>query len=452
MANILIANRGEIACRIIRAAQALGHRALAVHSEADAQALHVEMADDARAIGPAKPAESYLKADVVLAAGAEMGADAVHPGYGFLAENAGFAAAVGQAGLRWIGPSGDSIRDMGDKQRARDLAVAAGVPVVPGSPRLGPDDPIDADALLRDTGLPVLVKATAGGGGIGMRRVDDAGQLLDAIAATQKLAGGSFGDATVYVEKLVSPARHIEIQVFGFGDGRAVHLFERECSIQRRFQKIVEESPAPGLKPETRAAMASAAVRLAEACNYEGAGTVEFIVGPDQDFYFLEMNTRIQVEHPVTEMITGVDLVQAQIRHALGEDISAELAQDKIAASGHAIEARVYAERPEMNFLPSPGAIAAFDAPGAADGLRIDAGVRAGDQVTIHYDPTLAKVIAHGADRDAALDRLDGALAGFGVEGVSTNIAFLRRLLEHPAFRDGDVSTGFVTDHIDALK
>ncbi|MEZ5666286.1 MAG: biotin carboxylase N-terminal domain-containing protein [Alphaproteobacteria bacterium] len=452
MKRILVANRGEIACRVIRAAHALGIEAVAVHSEADADAMHVAAADHAVAIGPAKAAESYLKAEAVLAAARDSGADAVHPGYGFLAENERFAEAVGKAGLTWIGPRPTTIADMGDKERARMLAHGAGVPVLPGSARFAEGDLDGLEHWGRTIGFPLLVKASAGGGGIGMRRVDDPAQLAEVVAATQAMAAKAFGDGTIYLEKLVAPARHIEIQIFGFGDGNAVHLFERECSIQRRFQKIVEESPAPGLKPEVRAAMAEAALRLATQERYRGAGTVEFVVGPDQDWYFLEMNTRIQVEHPVTEMLTGVDLVQAQIRLARGDDLADEMAQGRIAASGHAVEARIYAEKPAMNFMPSPGPLTVLRFPEPGADLRIDTGVREGDQVTFHYDPMIAKMVAHGPTRDAALDRLRTALEATTIEGLSTNTAFCARLMDHPAFRAGTIHTGFVAAHLDALK
>jgi 3-methylcrotonyl-CoA carboxylase alpha subunit len=451
MKRILVANRGEIACRVIRAAHALGLEAVAVYSVADAKAMHVAMADQAVAIGPAKASESYLKADAVLAAARFSRADAVHPGYGFLAENAAFARAVTDAGLTWIGPTPQSIDDMGDKECARRLAYAAGVPILPGSSRFGVGDLLGMEGWGTMMGFPLLVKASAGGGGIGMRRVASPDTLVEVVEATQAMAAKAFGDGTIYLEQLVDPARHVEIQVFGFGDGRAVHLFERECSIQRRFQKIVEESPAPGLAPAVRDAMAEAAVRLAEEARYCGAGTVEFVVAADQRYYFLEMNTRIQVEHPVTEMLTGIDLVQAQIRLARGDDLSAEFAQDRIRASGHAIEARICAEKPAMNFLPSPGPLTMLSWPETGPDLRIDTGVRQGEQVTFHYDPMIAKVIARGPDRDTALDRLRDALAACTIEGLSTNIAFTAKLMDHPDFRAGRISTGFVAEHLKAL-
>ncbi|MFC3229465.1 acetyl/propionyl/methylcrotonyl-CoA carboxylase subunit alpha [Marinibaculum pumilum] len=450
MKKVLIANRGEIACRVMRSCRDLGLATVAVHSEADAAAMHVAEADQAVAIGPAKAAESYLVAEKILAAAKETGADAIHPGYGFLAENERFAEAVEKAGLVWIGPRPKTIADMGDKERARALAHAAGVPILPGSARFAPGDNDGLAEAGREVGYPLLVKAAAGGGGIGMRKVDAPDDLEKVVASTQELAAKAFGDGTVYLEHFVSPARHVEIQVFGFGDGRAVHVFERDCSVQRRYQKIVEESPAPGLSDKTRMAMADAAAALARSERYRGAGTVEFVVGPDEGFYFLEMNTRIQVEHPVTEMLTGLDLVAMQIRLAAGEHM-ADVTQDSITATGAAVEARIYAERPEKNFLPSPGPLKRFAAPEAAADLRIDTGVREGDQITFYYDPMIAKVVAHGADRNAAIDRLDAALAAFEVDGVGTNIAFLRRLLAHPEFRAGGVSTGFVGERIKEL-
>jgi 3-methylcrotonyl-CoA carboxylase alpha subunit len=446
MRKLLIANRGEIACRIIRSARALGLATVAVYSDADKDSLHVETADEAVAIGPAAAKESYLVGAKIIAAAQATGADAIHPGYGFLAENAAFARAVMAAGITWIGPSPQCIDDMGDKERARLLAKAAGVPIVAGSARFMPDN-LHGLAEAGDTvGFPLLVKAAAGGGGIGMRRVDAPADLSASVGATQTLAGKAFGDPTVYLERLIDPARHIEVQVFGFGDGRAIHLFERDCSIQRRFQKIIEESPAPGLEPKTRAAMAEAAVSLARQERYAGAGTIEFVVDRDGNFFFLEMNTRIQVEHPVTEMVTGVDLVALQIRLARGDDLSA-VTQDTVTAQGCAIECRIYAENPARGFMPSPGPLNIFVPPPADGSLRIDTGFRQGDKITFHYDPMITKLIAHGATRDAAIERLEAALDGFQVEGVTTNISFSKRLLRHPAFGAGLVFTGFVAQH-----
>jgi 3-methylcrotonyl-CoA carboxylase alpha subunit len=451
MRTVLIANRGEIACRIIRSCKALGLGTVAIHSEADARALHVELADAAYPVGPAPAKQSYLSVPAILAAAEASGADAVHPGYGFLAENSGFARAVANAGLTWIGPDPDSIDDMGDKERARLLARAAGVPVLPGSARFAARELQGLDAAAREVGFPLLVKASAGGGGIGMRRVDGPQDLSKVAEATQTLAEKSFGDGAIYLERLVPKARHIEIQVFGFGDGRAVHLFERECSIQRRFQKIVEETPAPRLDPATVATMGEAAVALCRQERYRGAGTVEFVVDAETGaFYFLEMNTRIQVEHPVTEMTTGLDLVALQIRLAAGETLE-ELTHDAIRRTGHAIECRLYAENPAMNFLPSPGTLKQFRLPPPDRGLRIDSGVREGDAITFHYDPMIAKLIAWAESRDAAIARMRACLGELKVEGVATNAAFLARVLGHPAFRAGDVHTGFVAEHGDAL-
>ncbi|MCL4674491.1 MAG: ATP-grasp domain-containing protein [Pararhodobacter sp.] len=449
MKRVLVANRGEIACRVIRAAHGLGLQAVAVYSDADADALHVAMADAAVRLGPAPAAESYLRSDAVLAAARQSGADAVHPGYGFLAENAAFARAVIDAGLLWIGPHPDTIDDMGDKQRARRLATAAGVPVLPGSDRFAPGELDGLDAAAEAVGYPLLVKAAAGGGGIGMRRVDGPDALRKAVETTQTMAARAFGDGSVYLERFVSRARHVEIQVFGFGDGRAVHLFERDCSLQRRFQKIIEESPAPGLAAQTRERMAESARALTAAERYSGAGTVEFVTDADTgEFFFLEMNTRIQVEHPVTEMITGTDLVALQLRLAAGEDLHAELSS--VAQRGASVECRLYAENPARNFLPSPGTLAVFDLPDMAD-VRVETGFRQGDAVTPYYDPMIAKIIAWGPDRDAALDRARLALEALQVEGPKTNREFLIRVLDDPAFRAGEVWTGFVDTRLKSL-
>jgi len=451
MQKVLVANRGEIACRVMRSCRTLGLKSVAVYSEADAKALHVSQADEAQAIGPAPAKQSYLVVDNILAAAKASGADAVHPGYGFLAENSDFAKAVERGGLTWIGPTPDSIDDMGDKERARLLARAAGVPILPGSARFAPGDLAGLDDAARAVGFPLLVKASAGGGGIGMRRVDKAEDLAKTVEATQALAEKSFGDGTIYLERLMAKARHVEIQVFGFGDGRAVHMYERECSVQRRFQKIIEEAPSPGITAETRAAMADAAVALVRQERYRGAGTIEFVVDAESGaYYFLEMNTRIQVEHPVTEMTTGLDLVALQIRLARGDDLSS-LTQESIRPRGHSIECRLYAENPAMNFLPSPGLLKRFQLPNGIEGLRIDTGVREGDQITFHYDPMIAKIVSHGGDRSEAIARMLAALGGVQVEGVKTNAAFLARVIDHPAFRAGDTHTGFVTEHGAAL-
>ena len=445
--KILIANRGEIACRVMRSARALGARTVAVYSDADRESLHVATADEAVHIGPSKAAESYLNIDALLAAAAATGATAVHPGYGFLAENANFASRVLAAGLVWIGPTPAQIEAMGDKARARALAEAAGVPIVPGSARFPTGELAGLEAAAVQVGYPLLVKASAGGGGIGMRLVEDPAQLLKTAEATQTMAARSFGDGTVFLERYIPRARHVEIQVFGFGDGRAVHVYERDCSIQRRFQKVIEEAPAPGLPASVRQQMAEAAARLAASQHYQGAGTVEFIVNAETfEFFFLEMNTRIQVEHPVTECITGLDLVGLQLRLAAGEAL-ADITQAGIAVNGHAVECRLYAENPAKMFLPSPGKLTTFALPAAGDGVRIDTGVREGDTITPYYDPMVAKLICHGATREEALAKMAAVLAETQVEGIFTNVQFLRRVVAHPAFAQGDVFTGFIETH-----
>ncbi|WP_225769884.1 acetyl/propionyl/methylcrotonyl-CoA carboxylase subunit alpha [Inquilinus sp. Marseille-Q2685] len=450
MKTLLIANRGEIACRIIRSARALGLATVAVHSDADARALHVALADRAVHIGPSKPAESYLKIDAIIEAARASGADAVHPGYGFLAENESFARAVAEAGLTWVGPTPESIEAMGDKARARALAEAAGVPVLPGSRRFAEGDLEGIEAAGDAVGYPLLVKASAGGGGIGMRVVEVPADLRKIAESTQGMAARSFGDGAVFLERYVRNARHVEVQVFGFGDGRAVHLFERECSVQRRFQKIVEESPSPGISAATRGRMTAAAVALAEAVRYRGAGTMEFVVDADsEEFFFLEMNTRIQVEHPVTEAVTGLDLVALQLRLAAGEELS--LRQEDIRQQGHAIECRLYAENPAKMFLPQPGTLARLALPEGMEGIRVDTGVRQGDAVTPFYDPMIAKIIAHGPDRAAAIDRMLAALGRVEVEGLVANAPFLARTGGHPAFRAGRTTTSFVDTHKAAL-
>ena len=451
MKKILIANRGEIACRIIRAAKALRLETVAVYSDADEHARHVSLADTAIRVGPSKASESYLVIETIVAAAIASGADAVHPGYGFLAENPDFARRVADAGLIFIGPTPAQIEAMGDKERARRLASAVGLTVVPGSARFAPGELNGLSTAASDIGYPLLVKASAGGGGIGMRLVDDPTQLLKVAEATQTMAARSFGDGTIFLERFVPKARHVEIQIFGFGDGRAVHFFERDCSVQRRFQKVIEESPAPGLPATVRARMAAAAVALARSQQYRGAGTVEFIVDAASfEFFFLEMNTRIQVEHPVTEMVTGHDLVVLQLRLAGGDSL-AGLTQDVLAARGHAIECRIYAENPAKTFLPSPGKLNTFVMPPPSAHVRIDTGVREGDTITAYYDPMIAKLICWGETRGAALETLDTALAATRIEGISNNVEFLRRVVTHPAFVAGDVFTGFIEAHKQAL-
>jgi 3-methylcrotonyl-CoA carboxylase alpha subunit len=445
--TVLVANRGEIACRVLRSAAELGLRTVAVFSEADAGARHVAMADQSIAIGGAKPIDSYLRVPAILQAAREAGADAVHPGYGFLAENAAFAQAVEDAGLVWIGPAPKTIEDMGDKERARLLAKAADVPVLPGSARFAPGELDGLEEAADSVGYPLLVKASAGGGGIGMRLVERADDLRKTVEVTQGLAARSFGDGTVFLERFVRNARHVEMQVFGFGDGHAVHCFERECSVQRRFQKLVEESASPGLTPRTRAAMAEAAVALARQERYRSAGTIEFVLDDDSGaFYFLEMNTRIQVEHPVTELVTGLDLVSMQLRLAMGEHLAAAVTQDSVHHSGHAIEVRICAENPARMFLPSPGRITRLALP-EGDGVRVDTGVREGDTVTPYYDSMIAKVIVSAPNRAAAIERMLAALDTTTIEGITTNVAFLSRVVNHAAFRAGRTLTSFVETH-----
>jgi len=448
--KLLIANRGEIACRIIRAAKKIGMPTVAVYSKADEAALHVLAADEAKFIGGPQARESYLNQDAVLQAARETGATLVHPGYGFLAENADFARRCAEAGLVFVGPKPNTISAMGDKHKAREIAVAAGVPVLPGSGKLS----ADANEILavgEKLGFPLLVKAAAGGGGIGMRLVEKAEDLVGAVTATSGLASRAFGDGAVYCERFVRTARHVEVQVFGFGDGRAVHLFDRDCSIQRRHQKVIEEALAPGLPPATRQEMARVSVALAASCKYDGAGTIEFLYDQDRnEFYFLEMNTRIQVEHGVTELITGVDLVRAQLEHGMGRNVSAALAQDSIRPDGWAVEGRVYAEDPARKFLPSPGKISHLSIPDLA-GVRIDTGLASGSIVPPFYDPMVMKVMAHASTRSEAIRLLDAALAQIEIVGITTNKDYLRTTISHPEFVAGRLSTGFLTVHNDSL-
>ncbi|WP_327702939.1 acetyl-CoA carboxylase biotin carboxylase subunit [Streptomyces decoyicus] len=440
--TVLIANRGEIAVRVIRTLRALGIRSVAVFSDADADARHVREADTAVRIGPAPAAESYLSVERLLDAAARTGAQAVHPGYGFLAENAAFARACADAGLVFIGPSAEAIELMGDKIRAKETVREAGVPVVPGSSGSGLDDGQLA-AAAREIGMPVLLKPSAGGGGKGMRLVRDEALLADEIASARREARSSFGDDTLLVERWIDRPRHIEIQVLADGHGNVIHLGERECSLQRRHQKVIEEAPSVLLDEATRAAMGEAAVQAARSCGYRGAGTVEFIV-PGKDpasYFFMEMNTRLQVEHPVTELITGLDLVEWQLRVAAGEHLP--FAQEDITLTGHAIEARICAEDPARDFLPTGGTVLALHEV-QGDGLRTDSGLSQGVEVGSRYDPMLSKVIAHGPDRASALRRLRAALAETVTLGVTTNAGFLRRLLAHPDVVSGELDTGLV--------
>jgi 3-methylcrotonyl-CoA carboxylase alpha subunit len=448
--KVLIANRGEIACRIIRSCRKLGMRTAAIFSDADSESMHVHLADEAHRLGPAPARDSYLKADAIVDIARQTGSRYIHPGYGFLAENAGFARAVEEAGLVWVGPSPSTIDNMGDKERAREIAIATGVPVLPGSRRFLPGALHGVEAAGEAVGYPLLVKAAAGGGGIGMRQVRTPAELTQEVKTTQAMAERSFGDGTIYLERFVAAARHIEIQVFGFGDGRAVHLFERECSIQRRFQKIIEESPAPDLPEATRRHLAEAAVALCQHESYRGAGTLEFVVDASTfEGYFIEMNTRIQVEHPVTEMITGSDLVEMQLNLALGNHQT--LDQSAIQRRGHAIECRLYAENPDRNFLPSPGTLRVLELPPASDGRRVDSGYRTGDTITPYYDPMIAKLISHGSDRLDAIEIMQDMLAKTRVEGVKCNLDFLASIMRDDAFRAGAITTNFVQDRRAAL-
>jgi acetyl-CoA carboxylase, biotin carboxylase subunit len=438
--SLLVANRGEIARRVLRTASRMRLRTIAVHSEADGDLPFVHEADDAVLLGPAPPAQSYLDVARVLEAAARSGADAIHPGYGFLAENAEFAQAVIDAGLVWVGPSPDAIAAMGDKISARNRMTAAGVPVAPGTP-----EPLtDADAAVdaaRSLGYPLMVKAAAGGGGIGMGVAYDDEQLRSSFETARSRAERFFSSPAILLERYVEHARHVEVQVLGLADGSVVALGERDCSVQRRHQKVAEETPSPGVSEELRVRMLAGAIRAAEAVGYRNAGTVECLVDPKaQEYVFLEMNTRLQVEHPVTELVTGVDLVEEQLRIAAGDEPSRDLTA--VRPSGHAIELRVYAEDPKR-FLPSPGTITAWEEPAGA-GVRVDAGYTAGNTVTPFYDPLLAKLCVHGADRDAALERAADAVASFVIEGLKTNLPFFDELLADPSFVSGSYDTGLI--------
>ncbi len=443
--KILIANRGEIACRVIATARRMGVATVAVYSDADATARHVQLADEAWPIGPAPARDSYLRGDTILDVARRSGAQAVHPGYGFLSENAGFAAACAEAGIVFIGPPAAAIRAMGSKAAAKALMAEAGVPLVPGYH--GADqDPALLHAEAARIGFPVLIKASAGGGGKGMRVVTDAGAFAAALDGAKREAAASFGDERVLVERYLTAPRHIEIQVFADTHGNAISLFERDCSVQRRHQKVLEEAPAPGMDPARRQAMGDAAVAAARAVGYVGAGTVEFIAEAGE-FYFMEMNTRLQVEHPVTEAITGLDLVEWQLRVAAGEKLPT-LAPT---ITGHAIEARIYAEDPARDFLPSVGTLLHLRQPTERQGVRVDTGVRQGDAISPNYDPMIAKLIVHGADRPDALRRLSAALAEYEVVGVQTNLGLLRAVASHPVFGSGVFDTGFIASHPEVL-
>ncbi len=449
--KVLVANRGEIAIRVMRTCRERGIATVAVYSDADRNALHVRLADEAVRVGEAPSAASYLLGERILEAARATGADAVHPGYGFLSENAAFAEACAEAGIVFIGPPPEAIRQMGDKTAARTLMQAAGVPMAPGTTD-AIADPAEAERIANEIGYPVLVKAAAGGGGKGMRVVERAEDFRAGFERATSEATSAFGDGRVYVEKYLVGPRHVEMQVLADGHGNAVHLFERECSIQRRHQKVVEEAPSVVLTPAMREAMGEAAVTATQACGYVGAGTVEFLVdvpGPDgvRPFYFLEMNTRLQVEHAVTEAITGLDLVGEQIRIAEGEALG--YAQADVVAHGHAIECRVYAEDVVAGFLPAPGPLVRHRLPGGP-GVRVDAGIEEGDTVPVYYDPMISKLITWALTRDAAIARMDRALAEYDIAGVPTTIPFCRLVMQNAAFRSGDFDTGFVTREFDA--
>ena len=449
--RILIANRGEIAVRVVRACRELGIESVAVYSDADKRSLHVALADRAVHIGPAPAAESYLSIDAIMAAARSSGADAIHPGYGFLSENHDFAAACAAVGLTFIGPPAGVIATMGSKVAARELARTAGAPVVPGETPGDQSDEAIADAA-RGVGFPVLLKPAEGGGGIGMKAVRDQAGIVPAIQQARREALAAFGDGTLYVERLVERPRHIEFQILGDAHGHIVHLFERECSIQRRHQKVIEETPSTALTPSLRQRMGDAAVAVARAAGYRNAGTIEFLLEGDGDqasFYFLEMNTRLQVEHPITEQVVGVDLVAAQIRVAAGEPLP--WSQEQLSQRGHAIELRVYAEDPLQKYLPQAGPLLLYREP-VMPGIRVDSGFVEGDEIGVHYDPLIAKLIAHGETREAARRRALSALKHFPILGLRTNTTLLLELLEHPRFVSGAVDTHFLDSESETLR
>jgi acetyl-CoA carboxylase biotin carboxylase subunit len=438
--KVLVANRGEIALRVIRACQELEISTVAVYSDADSEALHVRHADEIVHIGPPPAAKSYLSVEALLEAARETGAEAIHPGYGFLAENASFAAACDDAGLTFIGPSAEAIEKMGNKSAARRIALEAGVPVVPGSEESASAD--DAVETAEEIGYPVMVKAAAGGGGRGIRVAENEEELRKAVQVARREAEAAFGDSTIYLEKFLVGPRHVEVQVMGDHEGNVIHLYERECSMQRRRQKIIEEAPSPGITPEVREAMTEAAVRLAREVDYVSAGTVEFLVEGDE-FYFIEMNTRIQVEHPVTETLTGVDLIKEQLRVAGGESLS--LKQEHVPFEGHAIEFRINAEDPEKDFMPSPGVISFLDVPGGP-GVRVDSAIYQGYKIPPFYDSMVGKLIVWALTREEAINRARRALREYRLEGIKTTIPLHIRLLEDDAFRSGEYHTGYLEE------
>ncbi len=441
--KVLIANRGEIALRVIRACRELGIRTVAVYSQADADSLHVKLADEAFCIGPPVSTRSYLHIPALISTAVVTGADGIHPGYGFLAENANFAQICADHRIKFIGPSPEAISGMGDKSRARDSMGKVGVPIVPGSPGLVHDDKL-AFKVADEIGYPVIVKATAGGGGKGMRIAHDTAQLGRALASARSEAAAAFGDAGVYIERYLKPIRHVEIQVLADSHGNCIHLGERDCSVQRRHQKLIEEAPSPALSDDLRQQMGDAAVRAASKIGYEGAGTVEFILC-DNEFFFMEMNTRIQVEHPVTEMVTGIDIVKEQLRVASGMPLS--VSQEDVCLQGHSIECRINAEDPDRNFLPSPGRIEAYVAPGGP-GVRVDSHSYPGYTIPPYYDSLLGKLIVWGRDRAEAIQRMQRALDEYAVTGVKTTIPFHQRVLSNSFFQRGDVSTDFIEKHM----
>jgi acetyl-CoA carboxylase biotin carboxylase subunit len=446
--KILIANRGEIAVRIIRACHEMDIQTVAVYSDADRTALHVRMAHEARRIGPPPSTDSYLRIDRIVKVAKDTGAQAIHPGYGFLSENAGFARACRDAGIVFIGPSPESMEAIGDKVRARALMTAAGVPVVPGTPPLSAD-PKEVVPLAEEIGYPVLLKASAGGGGKGMRIVRSSTELPSLLAQAKGEAGSSFGDDTVFLEKYVERPRHIEVQVLGDTHGNIIHLGERECSIQRRHQKLIEEAPSPVVDESTRAFIGDLAVKAAKAAGYYSAGTVEFLRGDDGSYYFMEVNARLQVEHPVTEMVTGIDLVRAMIEIAAGGTLP--FTQDDIVVRGHAIEARIIAEDPSRNFMPAPGTVRGQRAP-MGPGVRYDGCTYPGYTVPVFYDPLIAKLITHGANREQAIARMRRALDEYRLDGLKTSVPFHRRLVDHAAFQAAELHTGFLQEHPELLE
>lgn len=446
MHKILIANRGEIACRVIRSAQKMGIKTVAVYSEADRMSPHVRMADEAICLGPAPSAESYLVMDKVIQAAKDTGADGIHPGYGFLSENATFANKLAEAGITFIGPGIEAIETMGSKLAAKDAVKDYDIPMVPGIDKAITD--VDkAKVIAEDIGYPILIKASAGGGGKGMRVVYEADELAEQMQRAISEAESAFGDGSVFIEKYVSSPRHIEIQVLADTHGNVLHLFERECSIQRRHQKVVEEAPSAVLTPELRARMGKAAVDVAKACNYIGAGTVEFLLDDQHNFYFLEMNTRLQVEHPVTELVTGIDLVEQQIKVARGEKLA--FTQEDLSITGHAVELRIYAEDPLNDFLPSIGTLEVYEGP-TGEGIRLDDGYEQGMEIPIYYDPMIAKLITFGDTRDAAIAKMKDAIKRYKIEGVETTLPFGQFVMDHEAFVSGKFDTHFVKKYYSA--